>query len=401
MVLTGFTIQNGHMDGGGIACYESNPKISHNVIQNNLGSFHGGGIFLVQASPIIESNVIASNSVEYVGSGDGGGILCWDNSHPRISGNMIRENTAAQGGGIGCVISSEPTIYGNTIVDNGADSGGGIYCSASSPVIENNIIEGNTASGFGGGIFLTQSDPIIHGNIVKDNVGWANGGGIYAVSNSVIDLSHNGLYGNSTIMYGGAIYCEDCDLSVIGNTLHDNSASWGSGMALFSSSINVLNTIFSGQQDGVAVGISAPVTMEVSYCDFYGNSGGNIDGSIPEEFGVLTTTNANGDACDVYMNIFLDPLYCDPDNSDYTLAATSPAIGAGDGGSDIGAFGIGCGLVDVIDDESCLPDRLALSNHSVVWNGKDAMGRAVPSGTYVVRLEADSGAQASKVMLIR
>ena len=40
-------------------------------------------------------------------------------------------------------------------------------------------------------------------------------------------------------------------------------------------------------------------------------------------------------------------------------------------------------------------------SHSIVWQGKDAMGRAVPSGTYVVRLAADSGAQARKVMLIR
>jgi hypothetical protein len=40
-------------------------------------------------------------------------------------------------------------------------------------------------------------------------------------------------------------------------------------------------------------------------------------------------------------------------------------------------------------------------NHSTDWNGKDSMGRAVPSGTYVVRLNTESAAQAKKMMLVR
>jgi flagellar hook assembly protein FlgD len=39
--------------------------------------------------------------------------------------------------------------------------------------------------------------------------------------------------------------------------------------------------------------------------------------------------------------------------------------------------------------------------HSVVWQGRDADGRAVPSGAYVVRLAADSVAQSRKVQLLR
>ena len=40
-------------------------------------------------------------------------------------------------------------------------------------------------------------------------------------------------------------------------------------------------------------------------------------------------------------------------------------------------------------------------DHSVVWNGKDAMGRAVPSGTYVVRLSTETEVQSRKMMLLR
>lgn len=39
--------------------------------------------------------------------------------------------------------------------------------------------------------------------------------------------------------------------------------------------------------------------------------------------------------------------------------------------------------------------------HAVKWSGTDAMGRAMPSGTYFVRLEAGSGVEARKVVLVR
>jgi hypothetical protein len=49
-----------------------------------------------------------------------------------------------------------------------------------------------------------------------------------------------------------------------------------------------------------------------------------------------------------------------------------------------------------------LADRsYSAGDHSVVWNGKDAMGRAVPSGTYVVRLSTETDVQSRKVMLLR
>jgi hypothetical protein len=39
--------------------------------------------------------------------------------------------------------------------------------------------------------------------------------------------------------------------------------------------------------------------------------------------------------------------------------------------------------------------------HEVVWRGRDAQGRVMPSGTYIVRLETGSSVEAKKVMLVR
>ena len=46
-------------------------------------------------------------------------------------------------------------------------------------------------------------------------------------------------------------------------------------------------------------------------------------------------------------NIDVDPLFCDTEIRDYSLAANSPAIGAGENGSNIGALGVGCDALDL------------------------------------------------------
>jgi hypothetical protein len=63
--------------------------------------------------------------------------------------------------------------------------------------------------------------------------------------------------------------------------------------------------------------------------------------------GVLNSVNINGDSWDIYHNIFLDPMFVNPDSDDFNLQWNSPCIDAGDPESpldpdstiaDIGAF---------------------------------------------------------------
>ena len=52
-----------------------------------------------------------------------------------------------------------------------------------------------------------------------------------------------------------------------------------------------------------------------------------------------------------------NPLFCDPENSDFTLAENSPCVGTGEDGANMGAFGVGCGpmilepVLAAIDDQ--------------------------------------------------
>ena len=53
------------------------------------------------------------------------------------------------------------------------------------------------------------------------------------------------------------------------------------------------------------------------------------DGNWLPGFGELDTTNVNGNKCDIYFNLFMDPLMKDPENGDFSLLGDSPCIDAG------------------------------------------------------------------------
>ncbi|MCX6638924.1 MAG: T9SS type A sorting domain-containing protein [bacterium] len=58
--------------------------------------------------------------------------------------------------------------------------------------------------------------------------------------------------------------------------------------------------------------------------------GGNFYGSgVPEGSGVKVAVNANGDSCDTYNNIFLEPILTNPAQLAFSLQSTSPCINAG------------------------------------------------------------------------
>jgi hypothetical protein len=67
---------------------------------------------------------------------------------------------------------------------------------------------------------------------------------------------------------------------------------------------------------------------DVTYSDFYGNCS-SISGG-PAGFGELTQVNTNGDSCDCYFNIFMDPMFADTAGGDLHLTENSPCIDAGD-----------------------------------------------------------------------
>jgi hypothetical protein len=202
--------------------------------------------------------------------------------------------------------------------NNSGDGFGGAVSIAGDAYIETTVedcwFEGNQAPGAGGlSIAMEYGTARVQGNVFWDNhsvAGDAMGGG------ALLSASH--------------VY-------VTGNTFHACSqvASYCGGAALVvgeSPYVWIDNNIFSANVGSEAVWRGPGVgTLSTSCNVFWANVDGNASGFELDE-----------------TDRIVDPLFCDPENWDLTLAANSPCLPENSGGCGlIGALGQGCGGVAI------------------------------------------------------
>ncbi|TKJ41005.1 hypothetical protein CEE37_04900 [candidate division LCP-89 bacterium B3_LCP] len=241
----------------------------------------------------------------FVCSSSSTGIECHD-SNPIISHCVIYGNCGPIGGGIHCD-NSNPTISYCYIDSNRASGpgnwhaqGGGIHCTNSSPLISHCVINENWADSYnqpkGGAMYLTHSSPTVEYNVFTDNAAW-----------------------NPTAE-GGAIYMDNSDPTIYHCVFKGNFAQEGGCLYLQSAGASIKNTIVDSNYtiDGGAINFGEG-NSEVWYCDLFNNIGGDFGGVPPPEMGWKVRTNINGDSCDIYDNIFDDPLFEDPDNGNFQI----------------------------------------------------------------------------------
>ena len=121
--------------------------------------------------------------------------------------------------------------------------------------------------------------------------------------------------------------------TISGNTIHDNNENgifcWESSSPSIRN--NLITTLRSNSNAGIYTGEASQPTIEnniimgyqsgiyaenlqnaIAFNNMWNNSQ-NYDGfGLPAEIGNYITTNANGDTCDTYNNISMDPLFVDP-----------------------------------------------------------------------------------------
>ena len=127
--------------GGGIICKnQSSPKLKNLRIIHNFGILAGGGIYCHNSSPLIDRVEIVNNSAVY-----GAGIAMDENSSPIIKNTLIHGNDAGSNGIAIFCNDSSPSIINTTISNNYGTSEGVLYCYNGSYLsIVNTIIWGNT-----------------------------------------------------------------------------------------------------------------------------------------------------------------------------------------------------------------------------------------------------------------
>ena len=234
--------------------------------------------------------------------------------------------------------------FTNGSVGNGYVLGGFILSKNSNVTIKNNRIE-NGYVGFAepsGYIVSVNSDNIIESNvIINPSMGYC----VICAAISILDGSNCTLRNNLIFQayrdgYGAVVASQSQYVSH-NNTFVSNS----SGYANLSSDGIVSNDIIYGSSN--AVYLDGNSTIQVSYSDIEGGweGVGNIDAN---------------------------PLFCNPDSSDYTIAENSPCVGTGEDGENMGAFGVGCGI-QVDWDFSLSEPVIEVMGTDNVWNPGDTI----------------------------
>ncbi|MFC1984260.1 choice-of-anchor D domain-containing protein [Chloroflexota bacterium] len=240
------------------------PKLTIQAIIDTY-DLEAGDIVYVDAGTYVENIVIgaADSGLTIQGAGAELSIIDGNNSGPCLnisnvtsgtvtgltiqSGNGEDHSGALWGGGIYCsdsnITISDNTIRNNIVTHSSTAGGGGISTLSSTVIISNNVIYGNSAkstggAGHGGGILSYNDTSVsIVGNTISDNSVNAtfdsSGGGISIISPSAGSIENNIICGNSVSTgswaKGGGIYTAGTSATISGNSISGNKAIGSTG----------------------------------------------------------------------------------------------------------------------------------------------------------------------------
>ncbi|HHE38105.1 MAG TPA: T9SS type A sorting domain-containing protein [Candidatus Cloacimonetes bacterium] len=258
----------------------------------------------------------------------GGGIIC-DNSSPKIISNITTNNTADYGGGINIYENCNAYLEGNIISNNTSFiNSGGVNIVYSSPTLINNIISGNSANQQGAGISAWDSSPVLINNIISYNTAGTDISGLAIASGGTTTIQNCLIYGNSAGGSVGGILVQDSEAEITNCVISGNSATAGDGIYLFdNSTLDLTNTIITGNE-GEGINFDGQHNVNIQYCDFHDNQN-DFTGNVPPGLGVITGYNQYGTPCDVFVNIFEDPLFTGNIEDPFSLSFLSPCIDSG------------------------------------------------------------------------
>jgi predicted outer membrane repeat protein len=291
---------------------------------NGGGGLYCNGFNLTISHVTFDSNQAASDSYEYYG---GGGALVYACS-PVFSDVIFSNNKVITAVGGGLFANSSTPILNDVIFDSntavsGYGSGAGMACAFADVILNGAVFSGNHAQVYGGAVYMESGNASMMNVRFLDNQSDSNGGAIYIHSgtHTIVNALFAGNQAGSFGVFGGAIFIFDYlyspptpRMTLINSTFSRNSAP--SGGAIFNLS---------------------PLVM--TNCILWNNNANDI-ASHPDIYNANPTMTATLSYCDYDPNLSTnisgstgclnaDPKFVDPDEADYRLQAGSPAIDAG------------------------------------------------------------------------
>ena len=340
-MIDGFTFTNGSaVEGGAVLCVNGGLMVGRSIFAGNNAEANGGAIAAINSIVFMDSVTVLEN----IAGGDGGALFInnfmenldqpWFTG---ISNSRFIQNIAGDKGGGLYVVSLD---YANSYVDlyninarnNSANAFGGIRLKGNIQVnVDQSYFIGNLAQAYaaaGGideGAYGEFNYCTVANNEANLNNGTNNSGGFSVWRGSYGNFYHCTFVGNSSqygtaLTVGGGSYAS-LDASIVWNNPGDNalaSVQWDEN----GSQLDVFHSVVQGGENGM-------------YSD---------------------------DLSNIYQDgvIDIDPLFCDPENGDFSIDMNSGAITPW--GDPMGALGFGCegnvmasanilSVVDVPDDQ--------------------------------------------------
>jgi predicted outer membrane repeat protein len=338
-----------------------------------------------------------------IGYGAGGAV--WSAADRTVITNCnFYRNYAGRGGAVSVYFSSE---IENCLFERNFSGGGGalaLSCSGEPSEVKSCIFRYNYVHGFGdwydggGGAVahgrgrLRLTDCTFLGNIASE---MASGGAIYSgpfaydttgelVAQRCLFVDNfAGVDGGDISMEKGSIV--NCTCIGTRTALFASIGNWRD-CCIPTSPTKVINSIIAFGRQGGTVVLNEPGDS-VRNCLLGGTGHPYLRLEYDTLAGRLSRTNLNGDSCDAYGNLFLDPLFADSAAGDYHLLANSPCIDAGDPSSprdpdstiaDIGAYYYA--QLDAKDRPPILyPSSLILSSFPNPFNPTTTLSFDLPS----------------------
>jgi hypothetical protein len=347
------------------------------TIQVGINASSDGSSVLVGAGTYVENINYNGKNISILGANRETTIIDGDSSGSVVRFEAGEDSTAS--------LSGFTLRNGSgTMINETQSKGGGIYCTGSSPTLIDLKITNNTATTWGGGIHCEfTSNPVITDVFIMENstndTASGQGGGLYCWY-SAPKLTNVLIANNSSIKGGGVYLGQQGSWAKLTNvTITDNNSVYGGGIWLGylppgtqpADKPTVLNSIIWNNTPEQIYYSSEFVSIEMDIS--YSSIEGGLDSIV---------TNSNGTVNWGAGNIDNYPFFCEPDIGDYTLAENSSCVGTGEGGANMGAFGIGCG---VINQGLYVPENFATIQEGInaAFAGDTIF---VAAGTYVEKI---------------
>ncbi len=285
----------------------------------------GAGVLISGGNPVFSSCAFRGNSARY----KGGGAMVYSGS-PQFDGCEFCGNSAltypGTGGGLAIrAAGGIPQLNRCSFFGNSAISGGGVYVgSGFDPVsIDSCLFDSNSASG-GGGLFASGGQVSLSYCVMTRNV--ASFCEPFPGFNSC---------GNAISVFGTGL----ANVSLFRCTLMDNVSDHSGALSCGSSSgfaeLEIVSSIiYNAAGSNIKIGNNGLLIMR--YSDVYLTPVVNSGGSAPAGLLYPGLYNPNGDPCDSFYNITLDPLFLRDWFGDTRLTNCSPCIDAGDSSIETG-----------------------------------------------------------------